>query len=128
MKKILMAAALLAAASAHAHVSLEQKSAPAASYQKLVFRLGHGCNGSATTAVSIRLPEGFGAMHPMPKAGWIIERTPDSLTWRGGPLPDDFYDEFVMFGKLPAAGSHVFKIVQSCQVGSANWETTLETR
>jgi hypothetical protein len=33
-----------------------------------------------------------------------------------------------MFGKLPAAGSHTFKIVQSCQSGSANWETTLETR
>jgi uncharacterized protein YcnI len=128
MKKYLMAAALLAAASAHAHVSLEQNAATAGSYQKLVFRVGHGCNGSPTTAVSIRLPEGFAAMHPMPKAGWNIERTTDNLTWRGGPLPDDFYEEFVMFGKLPAAGSHVFKIVQSCQAGSVNWETTLETR
>jgi uncharacterized protein YcnI len=67
-------------------------------------------------------------MRPMPKNGWNIERAPDSLAWRGGPLPDDFYEEFVMFGKLPAAGSHTFKIVQSCQSGSANWETTLETR
>jgi len=128
MKKYLMAAALLAAASAHAHVSLEQNSFAAGSYQKLVFRVGHGCSGSATTAVSIRLPEGFAAMRPMPKSGWNIERSPDGLTWRGGPLPDDFYEEFVMFGKLPAAGSHILKIVQSCQAGSANWETTLETR
>ncbi|WP_051293995.1 YcnI family protein [Pseudoduganella violaceinigra] len=128
MKKYLMAAALLAAASAHAHITLEQTSAPAGSYQKLVFRVGHGCSGSPTTAVSIRLPEGLAALRPMPKAGWNIERTPDSLSWRGGPLPDDFYEEFVMFGKLPAAGSHTFKIVQSCQAGSANWETTLETR
>lgn len=128
MKSYLMAAALLAAASAHAHVSLEQGTMPAGSYQKLVFRVGHGCSGSATMAVSIRLPEGFSAMRPMPKNGWNIERTPDSLTWRGGPLPDDFYDEFVMFGKMPAAGSHVFKIVQSCQAGSANWDAALETR
>ena len=128
MKKYMMAAALLAAASAHAHVSLEQNTATAGSYQKLVFRVGHGCSGSPTTAVSFRLPEGFAAMRPMPKAGWNIERTPDSLTWRGGPLPDDFYEEFVMFGKLPAVGSHVFKIVQSCQSGTANWEATLETR
>lgn len=128
MKKYLMAAAMLAAASAHAHVSLEQHEFAAGSYQKLVFRVGHGCSGSATTAVSIQLPEGLAAMRPMPKTGWNIERSQASLTWRGGPLPDDFYDEFVMFGKLPAAGNHSFKIIQSCQVGSANWEAVLETR
>lgn len=128
MKKILIAAAMLAAASAHAHISLEQATAAAGSYQKLVFRVGHGCKGSATTAVTVQLPEGFAAMRPMPKEGWNIERSPGVLAWRGGLLPDDFYEEFVMFGKLPEAGKHVFKIIQSCQVGSANWESTLETR
>ncbi|WP_342117380.1 YcnI family protein [Pseudoduganella sp. OTU4001] len=128
MKKIMIAAALLAATSAHAHISLEQREFAAGSYQKLVFRVGHGCSGSATTAVSVRLPEGFAAMRPMPKNGWQVERSAGSLIWRGGPLPDDFYEEFVMFGKLPAAGSHTFKIIQSCQAGSANWESTLETR
>jgi periplasmic copper chaperone A len=128
MKKYLMAAAMLAATSAHAHISLEQREFAAGSYQKLVFRVGHGCNGSPTVAVNIRLPDGFAPMRPMLKNGWSIERTPDSLTWRGGPLPDDFYEEFVMFGKMPAAGSHTFKIVQSCQFGTANWEAVLETR
>ena len=128
MKTYLMAAAMLAAASAHAHVTLEQSSAPAGSYQKLVFRVGHGCSGSATTAVNIRLPEGFAAMRPMPKTGWNIERSPEGLAWRGGPLPDDYYEEFVLFGKLPAAGKHVFRIVQSCQAGSAEWDAALETR
>jgi len=128
MKQYLMAAAMLAATHVHAHVSLEQREFAAGSYQKLVFRVGHGCNGSATTALSIQLPESFAAMRPMPKNGWNIERSPGNLTWRGGPLPDDFYEEFVMFGKLPAAGSHAIKIVQSCQAGSANWEAVLETR
>lgn len=128
MKKYLIAAALLAATSAHAHISLEQREFAAGSYQKLVFRVGHGCKGSPTVAVGIRLPEGFSPMRPMLKNGWSIERAPDGLTWRGGPLPDDFYEEFVMFGKMPAAGKHVFKIVQSCQFGSENWEATLETR
>jgi uncharacterized protein YcnI len=76
MKTYLMAAAMLAAASAHAHVTLE----------------------------------------------------PEGLAWRGGPLPDDYYEEFVLFGKLPAAGKHVFRIVLSCQAGGAEWDAVLETR
>ena len=128
MKKFILSAAMLAASAAHAHVSLEQRSAPAGTYQKLTFRVGHGCNGSATQSITIQLPEGFAGLKPMPKQGWQIERGAATLTWRGGPLPDDYYEEFVAFGKLPAQpASHVFKITQACVVGSMNWETTLDT-
>jgi uncharacterized protein YcnI len=124
MKHIIaMAAATLLASTAHAHITLEQKSATAGSYQKLTFRAGHGCQGSATREITVTLPDGVKGAKPMPKQGWQIQMTPSSVTWTGGPLPDEYYDEFVMQVKLPAdAGTRYFKVVQTCVKGSAAWD------
>jgi uncharacterized protein YcnI len=46
VKKTFLIAAALLASSAQAHITLEQDSARAGSYQKLTFRVGHGCDGS----------------------------------------------------------------------------------
>jgi len=116
------AAATLLAASAHAHVTLEQKTATAGSYQKLTFRVGHGCQGSPTREITVTLPEGVKSAKPMPKQGWQIQVTPTSVTWTGGPLPDDYYDEFVVQVRLPAdAGTRHFKVMQACVKGSMAW-------
>ncbi len=40
----------LSATAAFSHVVLETRSAPAGSAYKAVFQVGHGCQGSATTA------------------------------------------------------------------------------
>ena len=125
MKRIVVAAAALLAASAHAHITLEQKTATAGSYQKLTFKVGHGCAGSATREITVTLPEGVKGAKPMPKQGWQIQTTPTSVTWSGGPLPDEYYDEFVMQVKLPAeAGTRYFKVMQACVKGSAAWDET----
>lgn len=136
---LLLLAAL--ALPAYAHISLAQKSAPAGSYHKATFQVGHGCDGSATTAVTVTLPEGIDNAKPMPKAGWEIkidtvklaapvldhgkpktERIA-AITWQGGPLPDAYYDEFTMQMHLPAQpGKHYFKVVQQCQVGKMAWD------
>ncbi len=136
----LLLAAILAAPFAQAHISLEQASAPAGAYQKLTFRIGHGCEGSATNSVTIVLPEGVTGAKPMPKAGWTISTVEGKLnapvmshgvpvtsavrevSWKGGPLPDSQYDEFSVQVKLPdAVGKYYFKVIQVCEKGRAEW-------
>ena len=126
---------------AAAHIVLEEKSAPAASYYKATFMVGHGCAGSPTTAVTITIPEGVVNIKPMPKPGWNVTTRVETLakpyelhgktftegvtevTWKGGPLPDANYDEFVMLTRLPDAPGHAwFKVVQTCEQGETRWE------
>jgi uncharacterized protein YcnI len=143
MKTSLVVAALLAAPLAQAHISLEQATAPAGAYQKLTFRVGHGCAGSATNGITVVLPEGVAGAKPMPKAGWSIatvEGKPNApivspgvtvsgaareVSWSGGPLPDAQYDEFNLQVKLPdAPGKYYFKVIQLCDKGRAQWSET----
>jgi uncharacterized protein YcnI len=137
---ILILAAALAAPLAHAHITLEQGSAPAGAYQKLTFRVGHGCDGSATNGVTVLLPEAVTGAKPMPKPGWNVSTSSGALntplasgegaitsgvrevSWKGGPLPDAQYDEFSMQVKLPEIpGKYYFKVIQQCDKGRVDW-------
>jgi uncharacterized protein YcnI len=137
---VLLAAAMLASV-AQAHITLEQSSAPAGSYQKLTFRVGHGCEGAATSGVTVMLPESVIGAKPMPKAGWKLSTVDGKLSvpveshgrsvasavreisWKGGPLPDAQYDEFSVQVKLPDdAGKVYFKVVQQCGKTSVAWD------
>jgi periplasmic copper chaperone A len=143
---ICIAPILIGASMAHAHVVLDKKTAPAGSYFVGAFRIGHGCDGSATVAITVNLPDGMRGAKPMPKAGWTIERKLEKLakpydshgktvtedvtaiTWRGGPLSDAFFDEFAMQMQLPATpGSLWFKVLQQCEKGEINWATVPES-
>lgn len=140
MKTALLISTLLAMPFAHAHIGLEQTTAIAGAYQKLTFKVGHGCEGSATNAITVLLPEAVTGAKPMPKAGWIISTVDAKLnapvvshgvtitsavrevSWKGGPLPDGQYDEFSMQVKLPdAAGKYYFTVTQACDKGRAEW-------
>jgi uncharacterized protein YcnI len=140
MKTRFFFAAMLTAPMAFAHISLEQTTANAGAYQKLTFRVGHGCNGSATNSLTVLVPEGIAGAKPMPKPGWSIATVDGKLaapamshgvavtsavrevSWKGGPLPDSQYDEFSMQVKLPdAAGKLYFKVIQVCDKGRAEW-------
>lgn len=104
------------------HVTLEQGSAPAGSYYKAVFRVGHGCAGSPTTGIKVELPVGFVGAKPMPKPGWSVAVDANAVSWSEGVLPDGHYDEFVLRGKLPdAVGPLWFKVLQTCGSGSNQW-------
>jgi uncharacterized protein YcnI len=133
-----------AGAAVSAHVVLEEPAALAGRSYRAVFRLGHGCDGSPTTAISIAIPAGFKGAKPMPKPGWVlttkstkldkpyddhgvqVTEAVSEITWtaasRGSWLPDAWYDEFVLRGGLPAtAGAIWFKVLQTCEKGSKNW-------
>ena len=137
-------AASLSAGAAFAHVTLETSEARLGASYKAVFRVSHGCDGSATTALKIRIPAGFIAVKPMPKPGWTIEITSEKypktyshfhgaklsegareVSFMGGKLPDGYYDEFVITGfiagDLEAGRTLYFPVVQECEKGVARW-------
>ncbi len=143
-KPLFIATLAVAAATARAHVSLEQPQAAAGSGYKAVLRIGHGCEGSATHTVTVRLPAGFRGARPMPKPGWtiVITRAPldqpyeshgrkvsddvVEISWKADSrerwLADAHYDEFVLRGQAPETpGPAWFKVRQLCEKGEWNW-------
>jgi uncharacterized protein YcnI len=138
---MILAAGLLALATgaASAHVSLETAQAPVGSAYKAVFRVPHGCEGKPTIAIRVRIPDGMIGVKPMPKPGWTLDKVKGKydktyklfgadvsegvreVSWSGGSLPDDEYDEFVLRGNLAddlAVGSMMyFPVVQECTDG-----------
>lgn len=145
MKTCLLPALLLLAGGAQAHITLDQPEAPAGSSYRAVFKVGHGCDGAATTAIVVTLPEGLlrGAK-PSPKPGWTLTTTRRPLKTpyesHGKPvtdelaevrwtadgdanaLPDAWYDEFILRASLPAEpGELAFAVRQVCTRGEWKW-------
>jgi periplasmic copper chaperone A len=139
-RRSLLSIALLAAASAQAHVTLETPQAAAGSYYKAVFRVGHGCAGSPVTQVIVHIPPGVQGAKPMVKPGWRIDierakldppytshgraitEDVSQIRFTGGPLPDAHYDEFALNVKLPEqAGPMHWKVSQVCEQGRIDW-------
>ncbi len=136
-------AAALFTIPAFSHVTLETKEAPLESRYKAVLRVPHGCKGSPTIKIRVRIPEGVVGVKPQPKAGWTLETVKGDyakpyalygaqvgsgvkeIVWSGGRLPDDYYDEFVFVGYLSSGltpgATLYFPVVQECEAGVARW-------
>jgi len=142
--RLLIAAIIVTgmAAAAQAHVTLETREAPADSYYKAAFNVGHGCKGSPTVRIRVRIPDGVVAVKPQPKTGWELAITRGKLakpysdghggmisegvtevTWSGGKLLDEHFDQFVLRAKLPSQPNSVlyFPVVQECEQGAHRW-------
>lgn len=138
-----LAAAGLCMGTAQAHVTLQTTQAQVGSSYKAVLRVPHGCKGAATTQLSVQIPAGVIAVKPQPKPGWQITMTHGkyaqayafhgaqlsegvrTITWSGGPLPDEYYDEFVFSSQiassLPPDTPLYFPVVQTCGQAAARW-------
>lgn len=133
-------ALVLWAATVSAHVSLEPTAALAGSTYKATLRITHGCSGSATTLIRVFVPDGMRGARPIPKPGWTLSAPKVALavpydnhgrrvteavreiSWRGGPLPDAWADEFAFVGQLPIQpGRLAFKVLQECESGRNEW-------
>ena len=68
MIRTLLAGALGAAltTTALAHVTLENQEAKAGASDKGTLRVPHGCEGTATTAIRVKIPDGVIGVKPMP--------------------------------------------------------------
>jgi uncharacterized protein YcnI len=128
----LSALLFLVAAPALAHVTVSPMEAGEDDFATLAFQVPHGCDGSATVSLAVRIPAGVVSVKPQVKTGWditIVEGTlPEpvdyfgetitegvlSVTWTGGLLEDRFMDTFGMSVKLPAGagGTLYFPAVQ----------------
>lgn len=124
----------LAAGQALAHATFANQPVKVGGNVAAALQVPHGCDGKATTEVQVKLPEGFIAAKPQPKAGWELEviggdyqkaydnhgkkvtSGPVEIRWKNGSLPDGFYDTFVIYGKVAEAtgAGLAFPTVQLC--------------
>ncbi|MBY5519208.1 copper chaperone PCu(A)C [Rhizobium leguminosarum] len=130
-------------ASAEAHVTFLDREAKQESTILATLQVPHGCDGKSTTEVRVKLPEGFVFAKPQPKAGWELEvikgdyqKTYDNhggkvktgaieVRWKNGNLSDDFYDTFVIQGKVSgveAGTSLAFPVTQMCGDAVEAWD------
>jgi periplasmic copper chaperone A len=122
----LLAAGLLAlaAAPAAAHVTITASTTAAGATAVVRMEVPHGCEGSATTALAVRMPEGVSELAADDTERWSAEAAGDSVTFHtDSPLPDALRDEVVFSVRLPdeAGAELVFPVVQRCQQGESAW-------
>ncbi|WP_417307402.1 copper chaperone PCu(A)C [Devosia sp.] len=139
----LAASLVLLPSLAFAHAGISPKTAANGSSVKLAVLVPHGCDGAATDTVIVTVPEGFVSAKPQAKAGWQIETTTGDyagaytvhgrsvtsgvtqITWSGGNLPNDHFDEFVLRGSLMGFEVETqlpIAVTQLCGDGSVVWD------
>jgi uncharacterized protein YcnI len=124
-----------------AHVTMEANHTNAGNYAKLIFSVPHGCEGQATTKLTVRLPDGILSVKPQVHPGWEIttkevklkkpatlhgkpvSESTSEVSWQGGPLPDKYMDEFGMSILLPDRPGEtlLFPVIQECSQQTSNW-------
>lgn len=112
-------AALVVPAVAAAHVEVEPAEMPAGKPAKLKFSVGHGCDGAATTSLTVRVPKSVGKFKAQPTNGWKVSTSSGQMKWTGGPLPDPDLQEYpftaTFYGKKDSRVP--FKLIQGCEGG-----------
>jgi copper(I)-binding protein len=123
----LTACAMLCSTAAMAHITLPAGGAAAGSDYDAAFRVGHACtDAKATTGVRVQLPQGFTLIQAQPRQGWTLAAAPAEVSWKAdsaqAALPGAERAEFIVRGKLTdKPGPLYFKVLQSCDVGNADW-------
>jgi periplasmic copper chaperone A len=131
----------LVALPARAHVTLDRNEAPADSFFNAMVNVPHGCEGSPTLKVRVRIPEGVIGVKPQPKAGWELTIRKEKLaqprvdshgrtitevvaevTWTG-KLLDENFEQFGLHMRLPNKPNETiyFPTVQECETGVHRW-------
>jgi uncharacterized protein YcnI len=127
-----------------AHATLEVRDAVVGAPYKATIKIGHGCDGAATTRLQVKIPAGVIGVKPMPKPGWSIATVKSDygrsynfyhgakitagvteITWSDGTLADEYHDEFVFSAFIAdsvSPGSTIyFPVVQTCEKGEHRW-------
>ncbi len=116
-------------------VTLLVGAAPAGSNYKAVFQVREGCQNMLTMGIAVRIPAGFEAASPYPKAGWVasVRQEPSDdgqsvsvVKWTAASpeagLKGSYPYDFILRGKLPeTAGPLWFKVLQTCETGQIDW-------
>ncbi len=139
---VLVAALAILASPASAHVTLATSMSSWGSYYEAILRVPHGCDGAATTALSVAIPEGVISVKPKVMPGWTIKTKSatykdsyvlhgksvsegvTSISWSGGAVPDDRFETFTFLVKLPDDKEIMriyFPVTQTCGLIKVEW-------
>ena len=124
----LLSCCLLVASPVAAHVGFIKRQVALATSIDLTLRVPHGCEGSPTLRLRMRIPRAVASVRPQPKEGWSVAQTGEGgareVIW-SGVLPDKQTGEFSFAITLDAAakaGDTIhFPIVQECARGVSRW-------
>lgn len=138
-----VAVSLIAAAPASAHVSISPGEAQAGAYTVSTVSVPHGCDGSATTKIAIKIPKEILSVTPTRQPFWTVEKVMtkvdppatdahgNEVTERVGqivytakePLPEGQRDAFELSYQVPdvAGETLLFPTVQICEKGETAW-------
>lgn len=119
-----LAAVVLTAPVAGAHVELDPTEAIAGSTTTLTFRFHHGKDGTATTALEVLLPDGARVVDLPAVPGWTGRSDPaaGTITWSGGSVADGAEGAFPAVIALPdQPGVVLFKAIQTTEAGELAW-------
>ncbi len=107
-------------AGAHVHTSPERVK-PGAS-ATVSFVIGHGCSGSPTTSVAIKVPATVTKVSGVAPKGWTASVSDSIVTFSGGSLVDKAKGSFAVTFTAPAkTGTLLFPTVQTCAKGKNSW-------
>jgi periplasmic copper chaperone A len=118
---------LTVSGAASAHIDPDPARAQAGSRLTVGFTVEHGCSGSPTVQLDMRLPQGVTDAVTEPLDGWdgsVDAVDGDTIvTFTGGPLPDDVEGTFSVTMTLPRAPDTTifFPFVQRCEVDEIRW-------
>jgi periplasmic copper chaperone A len=117
------ASTLLVPSPALAHIDPDPTEAQAGSRLSVGFTVEHGCDGSPTTSLDMRLPDGVTDARPEAPQGWQGSVEDNVVTFAGGPLPDDEELTFNVALTLPPTPDTTvyFPFVQRCEAGEIRW-------
>ena len=116
------AALLLFAGAASAHLEPDPASITAGEAATVAFNVEHGCDGSPTIELQIKLADGITDAQPVAKDGWTSSVADGVVTFSGGSLPATTQETFSITFTAPTTnGALVFPSIQRCTVGQINW-------
>jgi uncharacterized protein YcnI len=134
---------LTGALAASAHVTVSADTTAAGSDAVLTFSVPHGCDGSATTKIAIKVPDQVTSVTPTVNPNWDVQKVTEALnppiTDSDGnqitqrvdqvvytaktPLAADLRDALALSLQVPdvAGQSLSFPVIQTCEVGETAW-------
>jgi len=133
MRRFLLTFMCLLPTPAMAHIVATPNHAAAGEYTEISFRIGHGCDGKATTGIAITMPKGLTEVVPQYKYGWPVEvRTAgpqpgaevNEVLWSKFLLPPNLFDDFTFLIKLPKTAGQTlwFPVTQTCGDTTVRWD------
>jgi periplasmic copper chaperone A len=107
---------------AQAHITPKPSKVALGATTDVSFTIGHGCSGSSTVSVAVKLPTGVTAT-ANPVKGWTPALANGVITYRAAtPLPTKKTATFSLKVTFPKTSQLAyFPIVQTCTKGLLKW-------